>query len=294
MSNPPDATATGPRPSVAVVGAGRVGGALARLLAGRGYAITDVVSRTAAGARAGAAFVGGGRPASLRSLRRIAADVILVSVPDDAIAAVADRLASLGPPAGAVALHTSGARDAAELAPLRAAGAAVGSMHPLQSFPTPELALRLVEGSVFALEGDPAAIEVGVRIARDLGGRPVLLRPGAKALYHGAAVLASGGVTALLDMSLGALVRAGLSREEALRALMPLVQGTVSNVSRVDTAGALTGPFERGDEGTIARNRAALADLDARVAAVYDLLGERGRELSREAGVGRRKRSADT
>jgi predicted short-subunit dehydrogenase-like oxidoreductase (DUF2520 family) len=266
--------------SVAIIGAGRVGQTLGRLLAEAGYEISDVVCRRAATARRAGRFVGAGRPASIRSVGRIEARIILVATPDDAIRETAERLARLDQTFdGIVALHTSGARDSAALEPLRARGASIGSMHPLQSFPSAELGVSLVRGSVFALEGDRAAIAAGKRIALDLGGRPVRLRKGTKALYHAAAVLASGGVTALLDVSLEAMERAGLGRADALRAVLPLVEGTVANVKRVDTAEALTGPFARGDRGTIERNRAALATIGGSALALYDLLGERGEAL---------------
>ena len=80
----------------------------------------------------------------------------------------------------------------------------------------------------------------------------------------------------------GARVRAGLGRRDALAAVLPLVRGTLANVEAAGTAGALTGPFARGDEGTIARNRAALAALDPRIAEVYDVLGERSRRMKEE------------
>jgi predicted short-subunit dehydrogenase-like oxidoreductase (DUF2520 family) len=269
-----------PQHAVAIVGAGRVGQALGRLLAEAGFEISDVVCRRIVAARAATRFVGAGRPAALRSVARLDAGIILVATPDDAILATAERLAGLDQSFdGIVALHTSGARDASELEPLRARGAAVGSMHPLQSFPSAETGAALVRGSVFALEGDRAAVAAGKRVAVALGARPVRLRKGTKALYHAAAVLASGGVTALLDVSLEAMERAGLGRTDALRAILPLVEGTVENVKHLDTAEALTGPFARGDRGTIARNRAALATMEGPAAVLYDLLGERGEGL---------------
>jgi predicted short-subunit dehydrogenase-like oxidoreductase (DUF2520 family) len=264
------------RPSVAIVGAGRVGQALGRLLAEAGYRIDAVACRTRRAAREAAGFVGAGRPISIRALGRLDADVALIATPDDAIRAVAERLA--GAFTG-VALHTSGALGASELEGLRAGGARVGSMHPLQSFATPELGVARVAGSVFAIEGDREAVAVARRIARDVGGRPVRLRAGAKALYHAAAVLAAGHVTALLDMSVEAMRAAGLDEEEALAAVLPLTRGTLANVEAAGTAGALTGPFARGDEGTIARNRAALEALDPRIAEVYDTLGARSRRM---------------
>lgn len=273
---------------VAIVGAGRVGQALGRLLVESGVEIAEVVSRRAASARAAVRFVGAGRASSIASLDRISAPVVLVATPDDEIARAARALAALPQSFdGKVVLHTSGSRAARgddALGALRAAGAEVGSIHPLQSFATPELGVARMRGSVVAIEGDTAAVRVARRLARAVGGRPVRLRAGTKALYHAAAVLASGGVTAVVDMSLEAMRAAGMRDEEALAAVLPLVEGTVANIAAAGTAAALTGPFARGDEGTIARNREALASLDPRLAAVYDLLGERGRALARRRG----------
>ncbi len=273
------------RGPVAIVGAGRVGQTLGRLLVESGTEIAEVVARRAASARAAVRFIGAGRASSISSLDRVGARVILVATPDDEIASAARALAALPQSfAGCVVLHTSGSRAARAddaLGALRAAGAEVGSMHPLQSFATPELGVARVRASVFAIEGDAGAVRVARHLARAVGGRPVRLRAGTKALYHAAAVLASGGVTAVVDMSLEAMRAAGMSDEDALAAVLPLVEGTVANIAAAGTAAALTGPFARGDEGTIARNREALAELDPRLAAVYDMLGARGRDLAR-------------
>jgi predicted short-subunit dehydrogenase-like oxidoreductase (DUF2520 family) len=79
---------------------------------------------------------------------------------------------------------------------------------------------------------------------------------------------------------------AGLDEEEALAGVLALARGTLANVEASGTAEALTGPFARGDEGTIARNRAALEALDAATLAVYDLLGARSRLLARKNSRG--------
>jgi predicted short-subunit dehydrogenase-like oxidoreductase (DUF2520 family) len=116
-------------------------------------------------------------------------------------------------------------------------------------------------------------------MARAVGARPARLSPGAKPLYHAAAVLAAGHVTALLDLSAEAMTRAGLPRDGALAALLSLTRGTLENVALHGTELALTGPFARGDEGTIERNRQALAAFDERALEIYDLLGARSRSI---------------
>lgn len=274
------------RPKVAIVGAGRVGQALGLALREAGYPIGSVVCRTAAAARRAVAFVGGGTAGTLRRLHDIDGQVIFVATPDDSIAATASILAALPEGFhGRVVLHVSGSLSASVLGALGERGASTGSCHPLQSFATAELGAERLPGSAFAIEGDRAAVAAATRLVRDIGGRPVRLGAGAKALYHAAAVMASGHVTALLDASLEAMRAAGLGESEALEAVLPLVEGTIGNIRRKGTRDALTGPFARGDQTTIERNRAALMAVSEDLARLYDELGARSRVIAKRSGT---------
>lgn len=271
---------TSRRPTLAIVGAGRVGQALGSVLRKAGYPIGTVACRSAAAARTAVAFIGGGTARTIGRLRDVDGDVVIVATPDDTLASVAHRLASL-PIAfdGRTFLHVSGATTSSVLAPLRDLGAATGSCHPLQSFASAELGVARIAGSSFAIEGDQVAVRVATRLARDAGGRPIRIRADRKALYHAAAVMASGHVTTLLDASLEAMQAAGLSASVALEAIMPLVEGTLANICRTGTREALTGPFARGDEATIERNRAALEAVDASLVRLFDEIGKRSRKM---------------
>lgn len=275
-----------PRPKVAIIGAGRVGQALGLRLREAGYPIGTVVCRTAAAARNAVAFVGGGTAWTMRRLREIEGDVVIVATPDAAIAGTAEALASL-PVAfgGRVVLHVSGSLSASALGALKARGAATGSCHPLQSFATPELGWSRISGSAFAIEGDRTAVAAATRLVRDVGGRPVRLAARARSLYHAAAVMASGHVTAIIDASLEAMRAAGLGEQEALDAVLPLVEGTIGNIRSRGTRGALTGPFARGDDATIERNRAALMEVSEELARLYDELGARSRVIARRSST---------
>lgn len=272
-----------PRPTLAVIGAGKVGRAVGFALRAAGYPIGSVVCRTSAAAREACRFIGGGIPKSMRQLDRIAGDILLVSTPDSAIATVARRLAALDQEFdGRVALHASGSLDSRELSALKARGASVGSCHPLQSFTSAEFGVNLIGGSAFVIEGDREAVAVATRLARDAGGNPVRIRANRKPIYHAAAVMASGHVTTVIDASVEAMMAAGFGYAEALRNLLPLVAGTLSNIGRVGTRFAITGPFARGDEATIERNRAALAAENEELAEFYDAIGVRSRRMVRQ------------
>lgn len=241
----------------AVVGAGAVGTALALRLADRGYPVRAVLSRTPDEARALAdrvgAAVGTDDAAALPNDVRI----VLLCVPDDAIAAVADRLAALDHPwARTVVGHTSGARTAAVLAPLAGRGAATFSAHPLQTF-APGTGPEAFEDIVVAVEGGEEAVLAGTGLARRLGARPVVLSAAEKARYHCAAVLASNGLVALMGVVQEILSSAGVEGEAA--ALMaPLVEQTWANLKAGAPEGVLTGPVVRGDRETVAAHLDAL------------------------------------
>src|SRR5215470_11338526 len=162
--------------SLALVGAGRVGRALGRRLHELGWKIGVVVTRSEASARRAVRFIGAGKPHGGLTRNLLASQVILIAAPDDAISGIARDLARMGGEElrGKVALHTSGAQDSRTLAPLKEYGAAIGSMHPLQTFSG--FGVPDMEGKVFAVEGDAVAVKMARQIARALGGSPVHIR----------------------------------------------------------------------------------------------------------------------
>src|SRR5437762_13054135 len=182
-----------------VSGAGRVGGTLGRGWRELGWRIGAVVTRSEASARRAVRFIGAGKACAGMTRQILASRVILVATPDEEIAVVARELARIGEEElrGRVILHTSGAMDSGALEPLRAHGATVGSMHPLQSFSG--VAVPSLEGRVFAIEGQTQALRVARRVARELGGSPVRVAGSKKPLCHAAAALPSGHILAVSE-----------------------------------------------------------------------------------------------
>jgi len=171
-------------------------------------------------------------------------DVVLLAVPDRAIAAVA---AAIEPRQGTVVLHCSGASTLDGLAP----HVRRGSLHPLVTLPEPVLgALRLGGGPYFAVAGDPMARELAV----GLGGRPVVVPDARRAGYHAAAAIAANHLVALL----GQVERVAATVGLPLEAFLPLAQGALDDVGFLGPAAALTGPASRGDIATLERHRAVL------------------------------------
>jgi predicted short-subunit dehydrogenase-like oxidoreductase (DUF2520 family) len=217
-------------------------------------------------------FIGAGEARATLSREVLASRLILISTPDDAIMKIAEELARIGAEElrGKVVLHTSGALNSSALKAVREHGAAVGSMHPLQSFSG--VAIPPLEGKVFAIEGDPAAIRLARQIVRALGGLPVQIAGGSKALYHAAAAFAAGHVLAIEESATRLLMLAGMKRGEAVRALLQLTRQVLENFERLGPRAAWTGPLARGDNGVVAAHLAAMKRLPREFSNAYAAL----------------------
>jgi predicted short-subunit dehydrogenase-like oxidoreductase (DUF2520 family) len=240
---------------VAIAGAGKVGTALAVALRRAGHRIVAIASRTPAAARALARRTGA-RATALADVAR-AADLVLITTPDRAVAAACRALLP-GLRRRALVVHCSGALTSAVLAPARRAGARVGALHPLQTFAGVRDAAPLFRGIAFCLEGDRAALPALGRLARDLGGRPMRLPAARRPLYPAAASTASNFVVTLVWAATRMLARAGAPARSALPALLPLLQGTLRNLETLGLPRALTGPIARGDAALVDAHRRAL------------------------------------
>lgn len=251
--------------SIAILGLGKVGTAVGHLLKSAGYRIAAVSDLSAAALEKGMAFTGGEAfPNPAEAAAR--ATCIIITTMDDAIAAVCAEIVRHGAvEPGDKVIHMSGAGGLDLLAPARAAGAAVGSIHPIQSFADVEGAIRSIPGSTFGITADDALTDWAIAMVKALQGVPFFVPEQDKPLYHAAACMASNYLTALMHMVETVYRTLGLTHDEAVRAFWPLVKGTMSNIETKGAVGALTGPIARGDAGTIEKHlqafRAALPGL---------------------------------
>jgi predicted short-subunit dehydrogenase-like oxidoreductase (DUF2520 family) len=266
--------------TVVVLGAGKVGSAVAVLLREAGLPVVAITTRSLATAQAAASRTGG-RPGTDNAAASAMGDIVVVTTNDDAIAGVVAEVAdagALGP--SQLVMHMSGALPLAVLAPAAESGALIGSAHPMQSFATAEDALRMISGSVFGTTPGPNAAEMLEAIVRVLGGVVVAVADENKTLYHAAAVTASNYLVAVEDAAMGLLMRSGLDEASALRALEPLVSGTLENIRALGTTRALTGPIVRGDVETVRGHVEALRGLPGEELRLYRSLGRRTLEIA--------------
>lgn len=272
---------------ISIIGPGRVGTAIGVLAARAGWPVVAVAGRRAETARAAAEAIGHG--AGVRSPAEAAAAgrLVLLTVPDDAIAAVCEELAAAGAfAAGAVVAHCSGALASEVLSPARQrCRCEIGSMHPLQTFPTAAAAIRQMAGTHCFCEGDPPAVAVLERLAGAVGARPVRIDAAGKARYHAAAVMACNYLVALMEAAAALAESAGIDRATWLSAAGPLVRSTVDNVLRTGPVEALTGPIARGDVETVTRHAEAMREAQPLLRELYAAAGRWTLELARSKGT---------
>jgi predicted short-subunit dehydrogenase-like oxidoreductase (DUF2520 family) len=260
-------------PTLGFVGTGVVGTALAEALAQGGYPVVAVTSRSRASSEALASRLPDAQPVTSPQHVADLADITFLTVSDDAIASVAQSIR--WSPRNSV-VHCNGAASIELLRTAQDQGAAVGAMHPLQSFANVDQARKNIPGSAFAVNASSEALRASLEaMVRALGGVALFLR-GSKVLYHVSAVIASNYLVTLLHLASGLWRHLGISQAEGLKALLPLVRGTVENLEAVGLPKALTGPIARGDVGTVARHLAALHEVAPEILPMY-------KELARQA-----------
>jgi predicted short-subunit dehydrogenase-like oxidoreductase (DUF2520 family) len=233
-------------------------------------------------ARAGYEITGvAGRDADHKERIVDASDIVFLTVPDDAIAAVCGELAFWERHS---VVHCSGAAELSVLRRAQEQGALVGGFHPLQMFADPEVAARGLKGCAIAVEADEPLAGTLLRMVAALGARPLRVPPGARAAYHAGAHYAGPFVAALLAEAVGIWSRLGITESDALAALLPLARGSLDAIGHSGLARAMAGSVARGDVQTLARHVEALGALDASARDLYCRLALRTLALALAAG----------
>ncbi len=280
--HPHEHSQPGQPPSIGIVGAGAVGTALGVALTRAGWPISAVASRDPARRERFSRLVGGTRAFADATAILDEVELIILAVPDDALAALAGGLRLYS---GQALIHTSGALGADVLRPAMAAGTQVGSFHPLVAFADTERAVAALRGATIAVEGDDQLVGLLAEMAEAIGAHAVRLAPGSKSAYHAAAVLAAGGFDALLD-AIAELGRvAGLDEPGSLAIYGPLIEQTLGNARALGIGAALTGPIVRGDAGTLRNHLASLREHAPGVLDLYRAVAEREIVLAEARGA---------
>ena len=273
------------KPTVALIGPGKLGCAVARRMQIAGYPFAAVISRDLSRAEEACAFIGCAAASASTNLPDAGkAKIILLAVPDDQIEALAKTLQnSVALSAEQTLIHFCGLHPA-ELMRQKSSAARLQSIHPLLPFADRQLAVDKLTGCPCALEGDSAALALGEQLITDFGGQPFAIASDKKALYHASACIAANFLVTLLGTARDLLSQCGIEPEQAIPLLLPLVQASLDNSGQLGPEDGLTGPIVRGDRGTVQQHLRALAEAAPELLPLYRLLGEKTVELAVKSG----------
>lgn len=263
------------RLGVGIVGAGRVGAVLGSALRAVGHPVVAVSGISAASRDRVDALLPGVPVLEVPDVVE-RAELVLLTVPDDALAALVAGLAEVGAwQPGQIVLHTSGRYGTDVLAPARAAGVIPLAVHPAMTFTGTSLDLVRLEGCCFAVTGPGPVLPIGQALVVELGGEPVVVAEGDRPLYHAALAHGANNLVVLVAQAAQALAAAGVT--EPGRMLGPLLTAALDGALRAETGtvhagqgaiGTMTGPVARGDVGTVRAHLDVLGELAAREGAI--------------------------
>ncbi|RDI03922.1 putative short-subunit dehydrogenase-like oxidoreductase (DUF2520 family) [Caldimonas thermodepolymerans] len=275
MSMPPALSLPDASPrdrTLGFLGCGRVGRTLAMAYSRAGFRVQLAWSRSADTSARMAGEVPGLRVQAHPQEVVDGVDFVWVTVSDDAIGPLAS---SLQWRPGQWVVHCSGATEVAALRKAREAGGLTGGFHPLQMFANPQVALQGLAGCVVGIEAEGPLLEALEEMAQAIGCHPIRVPAGDRALYHASAYYVGPFLIALLAEAVALWQRFGASAAEALRALLPLLHGTLSAVGDAGLAGGMGGCVVRGDAGTVQKHLDALGAFDPEAQALYRALALR-------------------
>jgi predicted short-subunit dehydrogenase-like oxidoreductase (DUF2520 family) len=242
---------------ITLIGPGRAGLSIAYAAKKAGHEIVTVVARRPDAARNGAQKLDA--VASVLDRQLAPSDLWIVATRDDAIASVAETLAERlgeGTDSPKTAIHLSGLSSIETLAPLREFGVLIGSVHPLQTMPNPEVGHVRLHGAWFGITADPGSYDNLAAFVQSLGGRPFVIADEAKPTYHAAAAAAAN--FTLVNMVVAQDLLDAV--DVPIKVLGPLMEAIVANAVEIGPRAALTGPVARGDVDTVAAQIRAVAE----------------------------------
>jgi predicted short-subunit dehydrogenase-like oxidoreductase (DUF2520 family) len=270
------------RLAVGVVGAGRVGTTLGAALNLAGHrvvaaaAVSDVSRTRAAERLPGVALM---TPQEVVE----AADLVLLTVPDDVLPDLVGGLIATGVPvAGKLIAHASGRHGVTVLAPATRAGGLPLALHPVMTFTGRTDDLHRLAGISFGITAPDQLRPVAEALVMEMGGEPVWIPEDKRTLYHAALTGGANHLVTLVVESMGLLRSVGVENPSAM--LGPLLGAALDNALRLGMAG-LTGPVARGDAGTVAEHIAELGQVSPEGLRAYVALARLTADRALAAGL---------
>ncbi|GBF10598.1 Rossmann-like and DUF2520 domain-containing protein [Tepidibacillus sp. HK-1] len=275
---------------IGFIGAGKVGTSLGEYWYRKGFQVVGYYTRTYQHAVKAASKSKSMAYQELEALVKDS-DLIAISVNDDQIASISEKLASL--PIvweNKIVFHLSGLHTSNLLSSLWDHGATVCSLHPMLSFSDPEKAVIDLQSVLFTIEGRGKKLGELKSLLDQCGNSWMEIRTDVKALYHTAATILSNYLVTLVDIGVQMLTTAGFKQNQTKDLIEPLVKKTIDRVIDLGTEKALTGPISRGDMCTLEKHLEVLGEVDQTWLDLYQQMGfltidlaKRGRRITSDS-----------
>ncbi len=272
--------------NIGIIGAGKLGNALAVAMNKLEFSISGIYSRSEESCQSLCRKLNLEMDNCLDAVI-INSEVIFLCVPDNDIENMASHIASSFKSesvSGKVFFHLSGALSSEVLQPLVDMGAYTGSFHPIQTFADRENSWQKLFGCFFGFEGCDKARKCASKIADKLNAKMIFIRKEQKTLYHAAACMISNYTVTLFYIMHEMLLKSGMDEEAAINAFMPLLKNTVDNIEKLGYINALTGPISRGDHKVVGQHLKAISCEIPEFEAIYRLLGRETIDLAVKKG----------
>jgi len=247
-----------------------------------GYPVVAVSSRTPASAVSFAERIHGCVPYADLQDALDASDMVFISTSDDAIPQVARSVKWRN---GQGVAHCSGAASIDVLEAAQTQGAIPGAFHPLQAFSSVENGVKSIPGITFGIEGSDEMRAYLGDLALSIGGNPVFLDAEDKPLYHLSGVMMGNLLTCLVGISAEIWEHIGYTRDDGVKALVPMMRAVAYNVETSGIPAAVAGPYPRGDLGTADKHLQALTSQHPDLLPLYRELALAGLHLAVEQGL---------
>lgn len=273
---------------LSLFGAGRLGTTLARLWQDQHtFDTQQLLTQHKHTAQVACSFIGiRNDSACWKTDQLISAPNWLLACPDSQLADAVDTLVKHQlVTANGVVFHCSGAISSELLTPLREIGAACASIHPAHSFASPNKSIHQFSGSHCATEGDQRALDFLLPAFKAIGAQPFNVPPEQKLLYHAGSVMACNYMVSLIQASLDTFALANVEPQQAKALLAPLLQGTLDNILKQDSAAALTGPIARGDVSLVTEQLSELQQQNTELAEIYRVMGQNSIAIAADSGL---------
>ena len=248
---------------IGFIGSGKVGFSLGKYFSMKGITLSGYYGKSYKDAVDASKFTNSKAYENIKDLVKDSS-MIFITTPDDSIHEVWQKLLNFNL-ANKIICHTSGSLTSSIFSNINNSGAFAYSVHPMFAFSDKYNSYKNLQNAYFSIEGPESHIRQLKDFINSLGNKSFVINKDNKALYHLASVTVSNLVLSLINTGCTYLSQCGLSENDSLEALLPLIQNNINNIKNNGCMNALTGPVERNDIGTINLHLEVIPKSDVRL-----------------------------